>query len=180
MKNILFLTIMGLFCLPAYSQIITTNKAQVSFFSKTPLEDIEAKSVVGNSVIDVKTGKIIFRVSNRSFNFPKKLMQEHFNENYMESEKFPVSEFKGTLSSPINLEKDGLTKMDVDGTLNVHGVTKPCKAKVDILVSKGTVSATSTFKIVIADHKIEIPTLVFKNIAENIDVKIQATYTKKN
>jgi polyisoprenoid-binding protein YceI len=107
-------------------------------------------------------------------------MQEHFNENYMESEKYPVSEFKGTLSTPINLEKDGLVKLDVDGTLNVHGVTKPCKAKVDILVSKGTVSATSTFKIVIADHKIEIPTLVFKNIAENIDVRIQATYSKKN
>jgi hypothetical protein len=60
MKNILLLTVMGFFCFPAYSQIITTNKAQVSFFSKTPLEDIEAKSVSGNSVIDVKTGKIIF------------------------------------------------------------------------------------------------------------------------
>lgn len=180
MKKVLFFAVVALFCLPAYSQIISTNKAQVSFFSKTPLEDIEAKSVSGNSVIDVKSGKIIFRVSNRSFNFPKKLMQEHFNENYMESEKYPVSEFKGTLSSPIDLAKDGLTKMDVDGTINVHGVTKPCKAKVDIVVSKGTVSATSSFKIIIADHKIEIPTLVFKNIAEQIDVRIQATYLKKN
>ncbi|NTD99264.1 YceI family protein [Agrobacterium tumefaciens] len=179
MKKILFLAVMGLFCLPAFSQIISTNKAQVSFYSKTPLEDIEAKSVTGNSVIDVKTGKIIFRLSNRSFEFPKKLMQEHFNENYMESDKYPTSEFKGTLSAPVNLAKDGLTKMDVDGTLTVHGVTKPCKAKVDILVSKGTVSATSTFKIKIADHKIEIPTIVFKKIAEEIDVRIQATYIEK-
>lgn len=160
-------------------QILISNNAKVSFFSSTVMEDIEGKSATGGSVIDTKSGNIIFKVKNTSFQFKKKLMQEHFNENYMESEKYPVSEFKGTIKEPINLAADGTYKVTIEGNLNIHGVSKAYKTQADLVVSKGTLNASAVFKVKIADHNIEIPKLVFKNIAESVEVRIQATYLAK-
>lgn len=160
-------------------QILICNQAKVSFFSSTVVEDIEGKSTVGGSVIDTRTGNIIFKVRNTSFQFKKKLMQEHFNENYMESEKYPVSEFKGTIKEPVNLTTDGAYKINIEGNLTIHGVTKPYKTQADLVISKGIMTAKATFKVKIADHNIEIPTIVFKNIAEYVEVRIQATYSTK-
>lgn len=172
-----------LFALFGYSlraqQILVSNNARVSFFSSTVVEDIEGISNTGSSVIDAKTGNLIFRVNNTSFQFKKKLMQEHFNENYMESEKYPVSAFKGALAEPLNLNLDGVRTVMVEGNLTIHGVTKNYKTKAEITVSKGSLIANAVFKVKIADHGIEIPTLVFKNIAEYVEVRIKAEYKAK-
>ena len=160
-------------------QILIANNARLSFFSKTVLEDIEGKSETAVSVIDLKSREIIFRVRNTSFQFKKKLMQEHFNENYMESEKYPTSEFKGTIKEPIDLSKDGNQKVTIEGNLNIHGVTKPYKTQAEFTISKGTITAKAVFKVRIADHGIEIPTLVFKHIAEVLEVSILSTYKAK-
>jgi polyisoprenoid-binding protein YceI len=159
--------------------ILISNNANLSFFSSTIVEDIEGKSNTGSSVIDANTGNIIFKVRNTSFQFKKKLMQEHFNENYMESDKYPISEFKGTLGKPIDVTANGSFKMDVNGSLNVHGVTKAYRTVADVVVNNGTVTAKAVFKVRIADHNIEIPSLVFKNIAEFVDVSVQALYQPK-
>ncbi|WP_442591437.1 YceI family protein [Pedobacter sp. AW31-3R] len=160
-------------------QILICNNAKVSFFSSTVMEDIEGKSAVGGSVIDTKSGNIIFKVKNTSFQFKKKLMQEHFNENYMESEKFPSSEFKGKIKTPIDFQKDGNYKVEIEGILNIHGVNKAYKSIADLTVNKGILVAKAAFKVKIADHGIEIPTLVFKNIAEYVEVSVQASYIAK-
>lgn len=180
MKNTcLFILFILLGCSVNAQQILVCNNAKVSFFSSTIMENIEGKSAVGGSVIDTKSGNIIFKVKNTSFQFKKKLMQEHFNENYMESEKYPVSEFKGTIKGPVNMDVDGTYKVGIEGNLNIHGISKAYKTQADLVVSKGTLNANAVFKVKIADHGIEIPTLVFKNIAEYVEVRIQATYLPK-
>lgn len=180
MKNIfLFIVFTLISCSLQAQQILVCNNAKASFFSSTIVEDIEGKSAVGGSVIDTKSGNIIFKVRNSSFQFKKKLMQEHFNENYIESDKYPESEFKGTIKDPIDLTVDGTYKATIEGNLNVHGVTKAYKTLADLTVSKGALIAKAVFKVKLADHGIEIPTLVFKNIAEYVEVRVQATYLAK-
>ncbi|MFC6102301.1 YceI family protein [Olivibacter domesticus] len=156
-----------------------SNGATVSFFSSTPLEDIEGISKNGLSALDLSTGAILFKVKNTSFQFKKKLMQEHFNENYMESDQFPFSEFKGKIENPDKLKSDGTYQCMVAGTLTVHGVTKNYTAPVKITVNKGSITAACTFKVKTADHGIEVPTIVIKNIAETLDIKVAAIYNAK-
>jgi polyisoprenoid-binding protein YceI len=160
-------------------QLLVTKNALVSFFSSTVLEDIEAKSSLGSSAIDLKTGDLLFKVSNTSFQFKKKLMQEHFNENYMESDKFPFSEFRGKVIGSYDMTKNGIYKVNVTGNLNIHGISKTYTAPAELSVTDGTINAKTSFKVKIDDHGIKIPSLVFKNIAEFVEVKIQAIYKYK-
>lgn len=178
-RTYLFIAFTLISCALHAQQIMICNNAKVSFFSSTIMEDIEGKSATGAAVIDTKSGNIIFKVKNTSFQFKKKLMQEHFNENYIESDKYPVSEFKGTIKDPGNLTTDGTYKVTVEGNLNIHGISKAYKTQADLVVSKGTLNASAVFKVKIADHGIEIPKLVFKNIAEYVEVRIQANFLPK-
>lgn len=155
------------------------KNASISFFSSTVVEDIEAKSTTASSVIDLKSREIIFRVSNTSFQFKKKLMQEHFNENYMESDKYPFSEFRGKIVDNTDLSQDGNYTATVQGNLNIHGVSKAYQTKVSFVVAQGVITAKAIFKVKIADHKIKIPSLVFNNIAEFVDVRVSGVYQPK-
>ncbi|MHA4895326.1 YceI family protein [Pedobacter sp. PWIIR3] len=160
--------------------IMTSKNASISFFSSTVLEDIEAKSNTASSALDLRTGELIFKVSNTSFQFKKKLMQEHFNENYMESEKYPFSEFKGKIIGDYNPVVNGTYPVKVEGILSIHGVSKIYQNAAELVVNGGKMTASTSFKVRIADHKIQIPSLVFKNIAEFVEVKILALYQSKN
>jgi len=180
MKTLLFILASSLCCLSMNAQNIMISKnATISFFSTTPAEDIEGKSTMASSVIDTKTRNLIFKVNNTSFQFQKKLMQEHFNENYMESDKYPVSTFKGKIVDNVDLSTDGTYNVTIDGSLDIHGVTKNYQTKATLVVSKGSISAKTTFKVKIADHQIKVPTIVFAKIAEAVDVRISATYQPK-
>jgi Icc-related predicted phosphoesterase len=159
--------------------ILISKSSTISFFSSTVVEDIEGKSNAGNSVLDIKSRNIIFKIRNTSFQFEKKLMQEHFNENYMESDKYPYSTFKGNIVDNIDLAKDGTYQVTIQGTLDIHGVTKPYQTKATLVVNKGSVNAKTVFKVKIEDHQIKIPSLVFKNIAEYVEVRISALYQPK-
>ena len=103
-------------------------------------------------------------------------MQEHFNENYLESEKYPHAEFKGKVLDEIDLKKDGVYAVTVEGDLLIHGVSKTYREKGTITVKNGLVSARSKFNVRVADHKIKIPSLVVKNIAEVVEVTVEAVY----
>jgi hypothetical protein len=159
--------------------LLISKNASVAFFSSTVVEDIEATSTTASSVLDTKSRNIIFRVNNNSFQFRKKLMQEHFNENYMESDKYPFSEFKGKITDDVDLSKDGNYIVNVAGNLNVHGVTKAYQTKATLTVNQGVTTAKATFRVRIEDHKIKIPTIVFKNIAEFVDVRVSGVYQPK-
>lgn len=160
-------------------QVLVCPQATISFFSSAPLEDIEGISKAGSSAINLKDGAILFKVKNTSFQFKKKLMQEHFNETYMESDKHPLSEFKGKIDDPDKLTQDGTYQVNISGILTVHGIPKNYTTQAKLTVNNGTISAICSFQVKTADHDIKIPSIVVKNIAEVIDVTISATYKTK-
>jgi polyisoprenoid-binding protein YceI len=161
----------------AGQDLYACKNAKISLFSTAPLEDISAVSNSGTSVFNPATGDLAFSVSIRSFQFPKSLMQEHFNENYMESDKYPKANFKGKIAETIDVTKNGSYPVNVTGELDVHGVKQTRTIPGTVVVNNGAVSMSSEFMVKCVDHKIEIPTLVFKHIGESIKMNVSATYT---
>src|SRR5690606_27320278 len=121
-----------------------------SFFSAAPLENISAVTQRAASALDTKSREIAFKVPIKSFEFKKQLMQEHFNENYMESDKFPYATFSGKISERIDWSTDGTYPVTVAGTLEIHGVKKPYTTKATVEVNGMSVAATAKFKVRVA------------------------------
>ena len=161
----------------AGQDIYTCKDAKISIFSTAPIEDISASSSNGTSVYNASTGELAFSVPIRSFKFPKALMQEHFNDDYMESDKFPKATFKGTIKEHPDLTKNGSYPVTAAGDFEVHGVSQARTINGTIKVSGGVVSMTSEFMVKCADHHIDIPKIVFHNIAESIKINVSATYS---
>ncbi len=175
MKRIKVLFILSLFCSIAYGQSkFTTRNAHVQFFSNAPLEDIKATSDQARGGVDLENNQILFIVPIKSFEFKKKLMQKHFNEQYLESDKFPTAKFEGSFSKPlkINSQKPQLVKFN--GTITIHGVTKEISEEVKITLQQNEIKAHSEFILKTKDFKIKIPRILIKNIAEEIEVEIKA------
>jgi len=156
-----------------------TKNGYIGFFSSTPVEDIKADNNQVASVIDVSTGEIVFQVLIKSFKFAKALMEEHFNENYLESEKFPRSTFKGKITNlaAIDFSKPGQYEVTVEGDLNIHNVTNKVSVKGSIEVIPGGINANSKFNVVPEDYKIKIPAIVRENIAKIIEVTVAIRYS---
>lgn len=159
-----------------FAQNWISKTTQVRFFSSTPLEDIDAKTQTAVAALSQSTGKVIVKIQIKSFNFPKKLMQEHFNENYLESDKYPASEFEGTFSPMPDFSKIGSQQAKVKGTMTIHGVKKEVELPVSLNIQKNNIEASSIFKVRCSDFNIQIPKLVVKNIAEEIEVTINANF----
>jgi polyisoprenoid-binding protein YceI len=172
--SILLLAWMTLF--QAGQDTYVSKNAKITLFSTAPVEDIEATSTHGTSVFNAGTGELAFSVQIRSFVFPKSLMQDHFNSEYMESDKFPAATFKGKINEKVDVTKDGTTKVTAVGDLTVHGVTKPRTIPGTVTVKGGVVTMTAEFMVKCADHNITIPTMVFHNIAESIKMTVAAGY----
>ena len=180
MKKIFVLLLSVLSVYAANAQKYISKNGHVSFYSSTPIENIEANNNQAASILDAPTGELVFNVLIKSFEFKNALMQEHFNENYMESDKFPKASFKGKITniSAVGFSKDGSYNVDVTGDLTIHGVTKPVTAKGSISVKGETVSAESKFVVQPSDYNIQIPKLVEGKIAKQIEVRIDLTYSK--
>lgn len=161
----------------SYSQTSFTSKnAKISIYSSTPLEDIEAESNKGVSVIIPKYQQIIFQLALKSLVFPRPLMQEHFNENYMESDKYPNAIFKGKIMEDVDFKQDGTYPVTVKGLLTLHNVTKERTIKGIISINNGKLTVSSSFDVLCADHQIKIPRIVFKKIAEKITITVKSNY----
>lgn len=167
------------FAIHAQAQLFSTSTAQIDFYSKTPVEDIEAHSKNAVVILDTKANNVVFQVQNTSFQFPNKLMQEHFNEKYIESEKFPKSLFSGKVNQTIDYSKDGSHDVTVTGKLTVHGVAQDRTINGKLTIKGGSIQLISDFKIKVSDHKIEIPTVVTAKIAEEISVHVDALLNPK-
>ncbi|MBI1223045.1 MAG: YceI family protein [Bacteroidetes bacterium] len=161
------------------AKIYVFESGQIGFFSETPVENIEAHTNTYASVMNVESRKFAFSVQVVSFDFEKKLMQEHFNENYMESEKFPNATFKGGIEEEVNLFKDGIYQVMAKGELEIHGVTKERSIPVKIEVKGGKIYFKSDFQVKLVDHNIEVPNIVVANIAEVINVKVEGILKPK-
>jgi len=160
------------------AQQFSAKESKISFFSEAPLENIEAVSTnASRSILDVGKGQIAVSMPIKSFVFPNSLMQEHFNESYLESDKFPTSTFAGTIVEPIRLKTGERLMYTVRGKLTLHGVTREMETKAILqLNADGTYTGTSKLRVKLADYNIKIPSIVVKNIAEEIDVNILIVY----
>jgi len=154
----------------------TSKEIKVNIFSSTPLEDIKAQALNAVSVIIPKSKQLVFQIPIKSFVFSRSLMQEHFNESYMESDKYPTSTFKGNIVENIDFSKDGIYNVNVKGILNMHGIAKERNIKGLITIKNGKPSIVSNFSVACADHQIKIPSVVFKKIAEVISVTVIGNY----
>ncbi len=157
-----------------------TKSGNLKFEASSPVEKIEGITKTGSSVIDTKTGNIEFAVLIKSIKFEQTLMEEHFNENYMESNKFNKATFKGKIANfdKINFAKDGTYKSTAEGDLTIHGVTKKVSSPVTFTVSGGKVKGETNFSIEIADYGIAIPSVVKDKIAKTAKILVMANYEK--
>ncbi|MDW7692241.1 YceI family protein [Flammeovirgaceae bacterium SG7u.111] len=148
--------------------------SEVNFFSSAPLEHISAINKNAIGVIDFDKKEFLIRVPIKGFVFSKSLMQEHFNENYMESDTYPSGILKGSFTGDVNLKKDGEYELEAVGDLELHGKVDKRTIPVTLIVKKGKASIRSAFNVKLVDHDIEIPQVVSRNIAEEIVVKINS------
>jgi len=175
MKYILSLLIGFSLILPTavFGQRLSTRTGFVGFYSKTALEDIKAENNQVFAIIEPGTKKLAFSLLLKGFVFPKELMQEHFNENYVESDKYPKATFTGTYTGDVDLNKDGIYKVVVKGDLNLHNTTKPVEASATLEVKAGHLVGTTEFKSKPEDYNISIPSLVRDKIDKEIAVKVR-------
>jgi len=164
------------------AQKYMTKTGKIRFFSDTPMEKIEAVNKQVNSALDLSNGQMVFKVLMKSFEFEKALMQEHFNENYVESHKFPNAAFKGTVAgiAAIDFSKNGKHNVEVEGDLTIHGVTKKVKTKGTLESKDGKIIGHAVFNVVVKDFEISIPTAVVKQISDTIEITVDLTYDKLN
>lgn len=174
MKTQILLAVFILSAFTMNAQKFMTKNGYVGFFSHTPMEDVKGDNNQVASILDASTGEIVFQALMKSFKFEKALMEEHFNENYVESEKFPKATFKGKITnlSEVDFSKTGVYKVTVEGELFIHGVIQNISTPGEIEITKDGVKARSKFVVKPEDYKIEIPAVVRENIAKEITVTV--------
>ncbi len=178
MKKLVFITLLFI-GFQSKAQLFMTTTGEVSFFSKTPMEDIDALNKSVSSIINTATNEVAVQMRITNFVFPNKLMQEHFNENYLESEKFPSATFKGKIKESVDLTVPGTYPISASGSATIHGVTRPIELKGNIVSSGTSLTLTCQFEVKLVDYKVDIPKIVFAKIAEVIKVSAKINYTKK-
>lgn len=156
--------------------VFIADTGEVTFYSYAPVEDIQATSHKVNSMINLLTGEIAFMIPIRSFLFEKALMQQHFNEKYMESEKYPHATFNGKIEEKIDFTKYGAIPLTARGKLSIHGVEKEIVQRGIIEIGKDILSLSTELNVVLDDYNIKKPQLLFNNIADTINVKLKAGY----
>ncbi len=167
--NRLIIVILLLFNTSIYAQKFIASNGEISFFSETPLEDISAVNKNVSAAFDASTNNLVFQLQITDFIFPIALMQEHFNENYLESDIYPLSNFIGKVID----NDDGSTI--VEGDLTIHGETNNIKVSGVLIQNKKSVFISAEFVVKLVDYNIKIPTIVMYKIAKEIDVRVNIT-----
>ena len=166
----------------------TSNK--ISFYSHTALEDISATDTIATMLLNTKSNTVIASVDVRGFHFPNPLMEEHFNENYMETNKEGakgkdgkptyqnrMATFNGKINETIDYTKDGTHQVTITGDLTIHSVKKPRTLNATVTIKGGVITIDSKFNVLLVDHNITVPTAVGAKIAESIEVTIHSVMT---
>lgn len=182
MKNLATLiAVFFIFPVPTNAQSYFTKNGRISFFSKTPLENIDAVNNQTVSIINSKTGDLAFSVLVTGFLFKKGQMQEHFNEEYLESTKYPKATFNGKITDmdKINFTRNGAYPVTVTGDLVIHGISHKVTVPATLGVNGNKITANAVFPVLLADYKISIPAIVEDNISKTIEIKVDCTYDPK-
>lgn len=174
MKRLLFTLA---FCIAGYitasGQLYSTRTGYISFFSRTPLEDIAAYNNQVFAVIDVGKKNLAFALLMKGFLFTRQLQQDHFNENYVESDKFPKASFSGSYTGDLEMAKDGVYAIAVKGSLTIHGITKQVSTSATLEVKQGRLLGLCTFIVKPEDYNITIPSLVRDKIAREMTISVK-------
>ena len=181
MKNITILTIFLFVANVTFAQKMMTRTGEIKFEASMPaFEEIAAKNNTVSAILDPSTGDLATLALIKAFKFKAPLMEEHFNENYMESSKFSKATFKGKI---VNFDVSKITSkktdFDLEGDLTIHGITKKFKTKITIVSNAGKITATSNLIVKAKDYAIEIPSLVKSKIAEDIKIGINLVLENK-
>ncbi|MFT4644469.1 MAG: polyisoprenoid-binding protein YceI [Planctomycetota bacterium] len=180
MKKIAIILIVVFSINTMFAQKYFTKNGHISFFSTTPVEDIEAHNYQASSVLNYENGEIAFSLLMKGFEFEKALMQEHFNEKYVESDEFPKAKFKGTIKDykAFDLTKNETFTVLITGEMTIHGVTKTVEAEGTITVKDGELSAEAKFPLAIEEYDINIPSVVKDKIAKEVSISVAMEYKK--
>jgi len=153
------------------------KNAYISFYSSTPLEDILGESNEAVTILDATKGEVVFQALMATFHFKRALMEEHFNENYMESSKFPKAKFKGIIEGfNKDMLKAPVANIKITGQLNVHGVEKTITVSGTIGMEAGKLVATAKFKVTPEEYGIVIPSLVRDKIGKEMEITVKDNY----
>jgi polyisoprenoid-binding protein YceI len=162
-----------------YADSYICQKGMIHFFSATAMENIDATTNTALCVLNTKTKKVYAKITQTSFVFKDKLMRDHFNENYMETDKFPTGILDMTIVEDQDFKKDGVYDVTLKGTLEMHGVKQEREIKGKLTIKNGQpVNGAAVFMVKLADHKIKIPSVVGANIAEDVQVTIDFNFEK--
>lgn len=178
-KTLIIATVLTSMAFGAKAQIYEGLKTKLSFFSETKMENIDAVNTSAKPLLNIKTGAFAMKAQQTEFKFKSSFMQEHYNENYMESEKFPFATFIGKVNETVDYTKDGVYQVTMTGKLSMHGVEQERTIKGTITVNKGEIILDSKFEVKVADHKIKVPSLYIEKIAEIIQVTFHTEMTLK-
>ncbi len=179
MLKLLTITLLLIKCTSGSCQLYSTADGEIGFHSHTFLEDVDAVNKKVSAVIDPERKNIAFSLKMKNFEFKKKLMQEHFNENYAESDKYPGSTFNGSFTGNLNKDKEGVYPVTVKGNLKIHGVTKVVEAPGTFTVKNGSIIGVASFKLNPADYNIEIPFIVRNKIEKENTVEVNIEFKPK-
>ena len=181
MKKLIFiLSCLAVFSLSSNAQKFITKTGHIKFYSDSPAEMIEANNRQVNAALDATTGDFVFKVLLKSFEFEKALMQEHFNENYIESDKFPIATFLGKVNNikDVSVAKDGKYDVVVEGKLTIHGVTQQVTEKGSFEVKQGKIAVNAKFNILLSDYNVKIPGAVTNNISKSVEITVDLNLEK--
>ena len=158
--------ILSLFSIEQENRYIIQN-SKIEFYSYAPLEDIQAVNTESVGAIDIESGEFIIKIPVNAFEFPNKLMQKHFNDSYLETDIYPECIFRGKIN-----------ENSASGEITLHGVTKKIEIPISKTINEENIIISTDFKILLKDHKIKIPRLLFQNIAEEIEIKVSSEFIK--
>ena len=175
MKNLLILIALMMY-LPVKGQdagIFICNDGKIDFTSDAPLELIKASSDKLAGALNISDRSFSFRIASNSFQgFNSPLQRTHFNEDYMESNRYPNSTFKGKIIEELDLNKPGNYTIRAKGILTIHGVDYNRIIRCNLNVTNKQIEVNSSFTVFLDDHNISIPSIVNQKIAEEISVEV--------
>jgi polyisoprenoid-binding protein YceI len=182
MKKIMIASISALLVTGTISaQKVVTKDAKVTFDATSSIESIKATNKSGSVALNTLNGDVAARVQVKNFIFAQALMQEHFNENYMESNKYPSATLKGKVTNigELQLSKNGTYKANVQGTLEMHGITNNVTVPATLIVNNGTINFKANFNVLCADYKIDIPSVVADKVAKEVKINIEGVLSNQ-
>ncbi|MDB5232911.1 MAG: YceI family protein [Chitinophagaceae bacterium] len=179
MKKIFIVVLTLIMAQLAHAQNYLARNGKITFFSSTPVENIQAVNNEVVSTINAASGELEFRLTVKSFHFAKTTMEEHFNnESYMSSTKFPKASFKGKFAKPVNFKANGTYNVNVEGTLTIKDVTKNITVPAVITVSGDKITAIAKFKVKRKEYHVYGEAFTQSKLADEIEVTVNCDYDK--